>query len=63
MRLGARITSASWQQGKQDKLRLGNIDAKCDWGYAVDYVQAMRLMLRKNECDDFVVSTGRTTTV
>ena len=49
--------------GKQKELRLGNIDAKRDWGYAGDYVEAMWLMLQQNEPDDFVVATGRTTTV
>ena len=49
--------------GKQKELRLGNIDAKRDWGYAGDYVEAMWLMLQQEEPDDFVVATGRTTTV
>jgi GDPmannose 4,6-dehydratase len=49
--------------GLQDKLSLGNIDAKRDWGHARDYVQAMWLMLQKDEADDYVVATGRTTTV
>jgi GDPmannose 4,6-dehydratase len=50
-------------QGKQKELRLGNIDAKRDWGYAGDYVRAMWLMLQQNEPDDYVVATGRTTSV
>lgn len=49
--------------GKQKELRLGNIDAKRDWGFAGDYVEAMWLMLQQNEPDDFVIATGRTTTV
>ena len=49
--------------GLQDKLALGNIDAKRDWGFAGDYVEAMWLMLQQNAPDDFVVATGRTTTV
>lgn len=49
--------------GKQKELRLGNIDAKRDWGFAGDYVEAMWLMLQQSEPDDFVVATGRTTTV
>lgn len=49
--------------GLQNELRLGNIDAKRDWGHARDYVQAMWLMLQQKEADDFVVATGRTTTV
>jgi GDPmannose 4,6-dehydratase len=51
------------KQGKQKNLRLGNIDAKRDWGFAGDYVQAMWLMLQQNKPDDYVVATGRTTTV
>ncbi|MDP4003116.1 GDP-mannose 4,6-dehydratase [Methylobacterium sp. NEAU K] len=49
--------------GKQKELRLGNIDAKRDWGHARDYVQAMWLMLQQDKPDDFVIATGRTTTV
>ena len=44
--------------GLQDELYLGNLDAKRDWGYAGDYVQAMWLMLQQNEPDDFVIGTG-----
>jgi len=51
------------KQGKQKELRLGNIDAKRDWGFAGDYVQAMWLMLQQAEPDDYVVATGRTTSV
>jgi GDPmannose 4,6-dehydratase len=49
--------------GQQTQLRLGNIDAKRDWGYAADYVQAMWLMLQQAQPDDFVIATGTTTTV
>jgi GDPmannose 4,6-dehydratase len=42
----------------QNKLYLGNLDAKRDWGYAADYVQAMWLMLQTNEPDDYVIATG-----
>lgn len=49
--------------GVQDKLALGNIDAKRDWGFAGDYVEAMWLMLQQDEPDTFVIATGRTTTV
>ncbi len=55
--------AARIKQGKQEKLHLGNIDAKRDWGYAGDYVEAMWLMLQQDEPDDFVIATGRTTTV
>ena len=49
--------------GRQQELRLGNIDAQRDWGFAGDYVQAMWLMLQQPQGDDYVVATGRTTTV
>jgi len=49
--------------GKQKDLRLGNIDAQRDWGFAGDYVEAMWLMLQQEAPDDFVVATGRTTSV
>ncbi|MDQ1094681.1 GDPmannose 4,6-dehydratase [Xanthomonas sacchari] len=49
--------------GKQRELRLGNIDAKRDWGFAGDYVEAMWLMMQQPEGGDYVVATGLTTTV
>jgi GDPmannose 4,6-dehydratase len=49
--------------GMETELRLGNIDAKRDWGHAKDYVRAMWLMLQQDKPDDYVVATGRTTTV
>jgi GDPmannose 4,6-dehydratase len=49
--------------GKANELRLGNIDAKRDWGHARDYVGAMWRMLQQEKADDYVVATGRTTTV
>ena len=49
--------------GVQGELHLGNIDAKRDWGFAGDYVEAMWLMLQQNNPDVYVVATGRTTTV
>ncbi len=51
------------KQGLQTELRLGNIDAKRDWGHARDYVKAMWLMLQQEVPEDFVIATGRTTTV
>ena len=48
---------------KQNELRLGNIDAKRDWGFAGDYVEAMWLMLQQDKPDDYVIATGLTTTV
>jgi GDPmannose 4,6-dehydratase len=47
----------------QEKLYLGNLDAKRDWGYAPDYVEAMWLMLQADEPDDFVIATGETHSV
>ena len=49
--------------GLADKLSLGNLDAKRDWGHAKEYVQAMWLMLQQDEPDDFVVATGETHSV
>ncbi|HEY5805347.1 MAG TPA: GDP-mannose 4,6-dehydratase [Lysobacter sp.] len=49
--------------GHQKELRLGNIDAKRDWGFAGDYVEAMWLMMQQPSADDYVVATGLTTTV
>jgi len=49
--------------GLAKELRLGNIDAKRDWGHSRDYVEAMWLMLQQDIADDYVVATGRTTTV
>ena len=51
------------KRGKARELRLGNIDAQRDWGHARDYVQAMWAMLQQPTADDYVVATGRTTTV
>lgn len=49
--------------GKAKELRLGNIDARRDWGFAGDYVEAMWLMLQQATPDDYVIATGTTTTV
>ena len=46
--------------GLQDKITLGNLDSKRDWGYAPDYVEAMWLMLQQNEPEDYVIATGET---
>ena len=51
------------RQGLQDRLYLGNLDAKRDWGYAKDYVEAMWLMLQQDGADDYVIATGQTQTV
>jgi GDPmannose 4,6-dehydratase len=49
--------------GKSHELRLGNLDAKRDWGHARDYVEAMWLMLQQDEPDDYVIATGETHSV
>ena len=49
--------------GLQDKLFLGNLDARRDWGYAPDYVEAMWRMLQHDEPDDYVIATGETHSV
>lgn len=54
---------ANIKNGLQDKLYLGNMDAKRDWGYAKEYVEAMWLMLQQDEPDDYVISTNETHTV
>ncbi len=51
------------KHGLQDKLYLGNLDAKRDWGYAPDYVEAMWMMLQADAPDDYVIATGETHSV
>ncbi|MCK5579840.1 MAG: GDP-mannose 4,6-dehydratase [Candidatus Omnitrophica bacterium] len=51
------------QHGVQDRLYLGNLDAKRDWGFAGDYVEAMWLMLQQDKPDDYVIATGETYSV
>ena len=60
-----KITSAVAEilAGKRDKLYLGNLDAKRDWGYAPEYVEAMWKMLQQKEGDDYVIATGETHSV
>ena len=57
------IAVARIAQGMQDKLYLGNLDAKRDWGYAKDYVECMWLILQQDKPEDFVVATGETHSV
>lgn len=54
---------AAIEQGLQEKITLGNLDAKRDWGYAPDYVEGMWMMLQADTPDDYVMATGRTTSV
>jgi len=51
------------KEGLQEKLYLGNLDAKRDWGFAGDFVEAMWLILQQNEPDDFIIATGETRSV
>jgi GDPmannose 4,6-dehydratase len=60
-----KITRAATRikEGLQQKLYLGNLDAKRDWGFAGDYVEAMWMMLQQNSADDYVIATGETHSV
>ena len=51
--------AAAIKLGIQDKVSLGNLDARRDWGYAHDYVEAMWMMLQQDEPDDYVIATGK----
>jgi GDPmannose 4,6-dehydratase len=55
--------AAAIKLGLRDEVALGNLDARRDWGYARDYVEAMYLMLQQDEADDYVIATGQTNTV
>lgn len=57
------LAVARIKSGLQDKLHLGNLDAKRDWGFAGDYVEAMWLMLQQDNADDYVVASGMTHSV
>jgi GDPmannose 4,6-dehydratase len=57
------LAAAKIKLGLQDKLFLGNLDARRDWGHAEDYVEAMYLMLQADEADDYVVATNETHSV
>lgn len=57
------LAVANIVKGKQEKLYLGNLNAKRDWGYAKDYVECMWLMLQQEQPEDFVIATGETRTV
>ena len=51
--------AAAIRLGLSDELRLGNLDAQRDWGYAKDYVEAMWLMLQQDQPEDYVIATGQ----
>lgn len=55
--------AAAIKRGEETELRLGNLDARRDWGYAPDYVDAMWRMLQQAEADDYVIGTGRANSV
>lgn len=57
------LSAARIKKGLQDKLYLGNLDAKRDWGFARDYVECMWLILQADKADDFVIATGEMHTV
>ncbi len=57
------LAAARIRAGLQDRLYLGNLSSRRDWGYAGDYVEAMRLMLRAEQPDDYVIATGDTRSV
>jgi GDPmannose 4,6-dehydratase len=57
------IAAAKIKLGLQEKLYLGNLEAKRDWGHAKDYVEAMWLMMQQDTPDDYVIATGKTNTV
>ena len=57
------MAAAAIKAGKKDCVYLGNLNAKRDWGYAPDYVQAMWLMLQQENPDDYVIATGETHTI
>jgi len=55
--------AAAWAKGDKTKLKLGNLQARRDWGFAGDYVQAMHAMLQQNEPKDYVIGTGESHSV
>jgi GDPmannose 4,6-dehydratase len=55
--------AAAIRHGRRERLKLGNLDAQRDWGYAKDYVEAMWLMLQRDRAEDYVIATGETHTV
>lgn len=57
------LAAARIVQGMQDKLYMGNLDARRDWGYAKDYIECMWLILQQDEPEDFVIATGEMHTV
>lgn len=52
------LAAADWAQGKKTKLKLGNMQARRDWGFAGDYIRAMHAMLQQEKPNDYVIATG-----
>ena len=57
------LASADWAHGKKNKLKLGNMKARRDWGFAGDYIRAMHAMLQQEKANDYVISTGESHSV
>jgi len=57
------LASADWAQGKKNKVKLGNMQARRDWGYAGDYIRAMHAMLQQEKPKDYVIATGESHSV
>jgi GDPmannose 4,6-dehydratase len=57
------LASADWAKGKKNKLKLGNMQARRDWGFAGDYIRAMHAMLQQSEPVDYVIATGKSHSV
>ena len=57
------LASADWAKGKKNKLKLGNMQARRDWGFAGDYVRAMHAMLQQEKANDYVIATGESHSV
>jgi len=57
------LAAADWAQGKKNKLKLGNMQARRDWGFAGDYIRAMHAMLQQDKPNDYVIATGESHSV
>ncbi len=57
------LAAADWAQGKKNKLKLGNMEARRDWGFAGDYIRAMHAMLQQEKPNDYVIATGQSHSV
>src|SRR5271157_3832155 len=57
------LAAADWGQGKKNKLKLGNMQARRDWGFAGDYIRAMHAMLQQEKPNDYVIATGESHSV